>query len=522
VKPKKHKIRLHEKALAHLSRGLYRSPASVLRELVSNSWDANATEVRINTNAPTFYQLSAKDNGDGFSRQEFESLMEGGIGNSSKRSDSYDLIHARPLIGRLGIGMLGIAQICTAFSIISIPKKGEPFKARVDLYDLLKERLDKNEGDVVQQVPGQKVTEVYAGEYAFEEFDQSEYDQGTYILADNLHPTFTQTFQESVEHEQYVPVPLNWENALQVISKVRSLQELGEYWRLIWELAAACPIPYLNKTSIPAGLIKADQERLQSYNFRLIIDGIELYKPVHLKGNPNGYTTYRFAETTYQVYGNPLTYHGYIAVQEGLSLRPDELRGIMIRIKNVGIGYYDPSMLDYRFNEGPRSRWLTGEIYVDAGLEDALNVDRDSFNKFHPEYRALQEQIHKILQKFIFAEVYKKIKDRSDEKAELKYEERAALLARIIAEHFTDAVKIEETSDFQTDRNHIPLVRTYNDRDGYVHLLIPTPTSFRTKKSNKQLAAYALALYVLSKQERKSELREAAFSSMLLQMLSKW
>ena len=60
------KIRVHEKALAHLSRGLYRSPASALRELVSNGWDANATTVRITTNYPNFFQLSVEDNGDGF------------------------------------------------------------------------------------------------------------------------------------------------------------------------------------------------------------------------------------------------------------------------------------------------------------------------------------------------------------------------------------------------------------------------------------------------------------------------
>src|SRR5258708_7366874 len=71
------------------------------------------------------------------------------------------------------------------------------------------------------------------------------------------------------------------------------------------------------------------------------------------------------------VYGKTLSFSGYIAVQEGLQLKPDELRGILIRIKNVGIGYYDQSMLDFRSNEGPRSRWITGEIYVHEGLEDA-------------------------------------------------------------------------------------------------------------------------------------------------------
>src|SRR5258706_9936446 len=128
-------IKVHEKALAHLSRGLYRSPASAIRELVSNAWDANATEVRINTNYPTFMQLSVRDNGDGFSKAEFEKLMKGGIGNSEKRADGEKtLIHGRRTIGRLGIGMLGIAQICGRFTVSSRPKKGDPFQATVTLY----------------------------------------------------------------------------------------------------------------------------------------------------------------------------------------------------------------------------------------------------------------------------------------------------------------------------------------------------------------------------------------------------
>src|SRR2546425_2553760 len=102
------KIKVHEKALAHLSRGLYRSPASALRELVSNAWDANATVVRITTNYPHFLQVSVEDNGEGFSKDEFTRLMGGNIGNSEKRPKNLQLINDRPVIGRLGIGMLGI------------------------------------------------------------------------------------------------------------------------------------------------------------------------------------------------------------------------------------------------------------------------------------------------------------------------------------------------------------------------------------------------------------------------------
>src|SRR5712691_3545904 len=118
------KIKVHEKALAHLSRGLYRSPASALRELVSNAWDANAKIVRIDTNAPHFSQLSIQDDGDGFAKADFEQLMEGGIGNSEKRSGEIQLVNGRPMIGRLGIGMLGIAQITGTFTITSKKNDG--------------------------------------------------------------------------------------------------------------------------------------------------------------------------------------------------------------------------------------------------------------------------------------------------------------------------------------------------------------------------------------------------------------
>src|SRR5947208_6506782 len=115
-------IKVHERALAHLSRGLYRSPASALRELVSNAWDANATQVVIDTNHPNFFQLTIEDNGEGFSRDDFETLMGGGIGNSTKRTQPAKLKWERPTIGRLGIGMLGIAQICGSFVVISKPR----------------------------------------------------------------------------------------------------------------------------------------------------------------------------------------------------------------------------------------------------------------------------------------------------------------------------------------------------------------------------------------------------------------
>jgi len=452
------KIRVHERALAHLSRGLYRSPASAIRELVSNAWDANATKVSIDTNYPNFFQLAIEDNGDGFTRDDFENLMKGGIGNSEKRIGDKKLKYGRPTIGRLGIGMLGIAQICGSFIVTSSPAVGKPFRARVQLYDLAKAKMDEKDSSLIQDattklnnesIPS-KIVEV--GTYEFEDVDANRMSRGTRIIADDVTPTFTQAFQESLTLKAFKPVPLEWRPAVtRVLSKIHSLQLLGDYWRLLWELAAACPIPYIAPDALPRSVIKDINAALEAYKFSVFVDGRQLFKPVYLKANPGGYTTKIIDRETKKVYGRPLTFSGYIVIQEGKQIMPDELRGIMVRIKNIGIGYYDPSMLDYRNNEGPRSRWVTGEIFVEEGLEDALNIDRDSFNRFHPEFRALQSHVHEVLQKEVFPDVYRNIEVRSVQRRQEKSGKREKVLREVVRSGEERSVKFSRKASTDED-----------------------------------------------------------------------
>src|SRR5262249_22366966 len=44
----------------------------------------------------------------------------------------------------------------------------------------------------------------------------------------------------------------------------------------------------------------------------------------------------------------------------------------------------------------------SGEIYLENGLEDALNIDRHGFNEVHPHYMALQHHLHKLLNEVVF------------------------------------------------------------------------------------------------------------------------
>jgi hypothetical protein len=502
-------IVVNEKALAHLSRGLYRSPGSAIRELVSNAWDAGATLVRVNTSYPTFTQLSVQDNGDGFSREDFDRLMKGGIGNSEKRVDPQPLPFGRPLIGRLGIGMLGIAQICPSFTVASKARNGESFRAKVRLYDLLKERLDKDDELIV------KTKEVHVGTYDF--YDSGpDISHGTLIIGDDIHPNFTKAFRDSLTFEKFTRPSLEWSKDVKVLERVRSLQEMGDYWRLLWEISASCPIPYLSASALPEGVVKEEHKKLESYHFKVMADGIVLSKPVWLRGNPAGYTVELIGPEEKIVYGKTVSYHGYIIVQEGVQIRPDEMRGILIRINNVGIGYYDGTMLDYRWNEGPRSRWLTGEVFVTSGLEDALNIDRDSFNRFHPEFRAVQEAVHKVLKTKIFPQVYKQIKVRSDRKKEEKARARSTHLARILSTELNRRVSIK--SPGTSNQEKVKVVPS-GDR---VSVALPSAETLHTKRTYQSLAAAVLAVFETAIRKQSKEQQRDTFKELLLDLLSRW
>jgi hypothetical protein len=511
-------IKVHEKALAHLSRGLYRSPASAIKELVSNAWDANATVVHINTNYPNFLQLSVQDNGDGFTKEEFEKLMEGGIGNSTKRELATGLKHGRPIIGRLGIGMLGIAQICGSFGVVSKTASGKGFKAVVRLYDFLKDRVDRRDIDIVKE-SGNVIEEVDIGQYEFEEFDPASARKGTLIYSDHVQPMFVRTFQESLKNEKFQEPVRDWKGNLKLLGKVHSLQELGDYWRLLWELAASCPIPYCDQYALPKGLIKEDQKRLIRYNFSVYVDGIKLAKPVYLKGNKNGYTTERIEQTDHRVYQRRLSYHGYITAQEGLQLKPDELRGILIRIRNVAIGYYDPSLLDYRFNEGPRSRWITGEILVDEGLENALNIDRDSFNRFHSEFRVIQQRVHDILRNHLFPAIYKNIDARSAEKDIQREDSRGDLLAQIIEPTLGKSVRVLKGKEFIPDGHTMV---TVEQTGSAARVKIPDPSTIPVKSGNRSLASAIMTIFEIASQADRKEEKRRLFSELLIKLLSRW
>jgi|SRR3989344_5093772 len=99
--------------LNHLGRGLYRSFATVVAEAISNSWDAEATEVEITIDKK---MLIVEDNGKGMNGEDFQGkFLKVGY---SRRKDKNNK-SKRNVIGRKGIGKLAMLSISEKVTIIS-------------------------------------------------------------------------------------------------------------------------------------------------------------------------------------------------------------------------------------------------------------------------------------------------------------------------------------------------------------------------------------------------------------------
>jgi hypothetical protein len=137
------KLKTDQRVLARITDGIYREPAAALRELIFNAYDADATNVWIQTDAPRFGEIVVNDDGEGMTL-EVLAYVVAHIGGSAKRTSIGSNIGiarkdnpklskgGRRMIGKIGIGMFAVAQLTRQFRIVTKPR-GEPYRYVVDI-----------------------------------------------------------------------------------------------------------------------------------------------------------------------------------------------------------------------------------------------------------------------------------------------------------------------------------------------------------------------------------------------------
>ena len=142
------------------------------------------------------------------------------------------------------------------------------------------------------------------------------------------------------------------------------------------------PVKYMEGGPVRDTALKDLRQRLESYQFRVFVDTVELRKPILLP-RPAGTAHKLFPIPMYEERlgaGRTLRVSGYVYWQKNQIL-PRELAGLLIRVRNVAVGGYDTTYLGYPKHEGWKFSQMTGELYVEEGLDEALNIDRASFRE---------------------------------------------------------------------------------------------------------------------------------------------
>jgi hypothetical protein len=527
-------IRVADVSIAHLSRGLYRSTAAAFKELVNNAWDEDAEEVRIYTNFPEFDFISCTDNGPGMSEEKFRDYFaEKGVGYGDKRIGNRNVTdkYQRPIIGRLGVGLLAIGQLCYGFEIEShyVDKDGvrKAYRAGIDLLDMDVPYIDES-------LSSEDREEIKVGNWRLKRIPYEESKQGFNIYTSDIRETFRKEMKESIGEEDRKLISFSlqklYENFYDWIE--RSVREKGAYLETIWEMCILCPITYGDDDKFPLDLkafskeykdeeykkainfVSKKRSELASYNFKVYFDGIELKRYLQLPKKRDTVPRLFFINYGGEIADRKLNYSGYIYGQTK-AIRPFELSGIQVRLRNVGIGGYDSTFMKYdKKIETIRNRWVSGEIFVEDGLEVALNIDRDSFNEHDEHFKKIQEDLHSKLDK-VFNKIESTANEIRKEKHEKEEEEVRAETWATINQGTGGKVDVVE-KDLGTNR---PLI--VFDKINKRLVLNTAIRPVKRKKADNLIRYVSLAYQVAKYTSRTERERYDNFYSLIKEILQK-
>ena len=142
-------------------------------------------------------------------------------------------------------------------------------------------------------------------------------------------------------------------------------------------------------------------------SFRVEIDGLEIKRPIRFK----------FVKTEKRGLEHPMLFvgryapalHRVDASQRGGGLQlesylfwngrvvPKENNGVLIRIRGASGALFDPTFFKYQVSEQTRLRQITSELFIQRGLDAALNIDRESFNFSHPHVQLVAAWLHRAI-----------------------------------------------------------------------------------------------------------------------------
>lgn len=326
-------LKVSKDVVSHLSLGLYRNFARAVKELISNSYDAGATEVKIKLDLDNA-RIVIRDNGQGMNINDLRSRFMT-IGFPTPLTEKVDKL-GRKRIGTFGIGCLSVFPYCTSMQIITKKRNREEIiEATINT-----ERFFKEEEFLLEEV------EV---PYKMYPSDLPKKRGETIIVLEGIRPHIA----EDLRQEESL-----WKS---------SIDKFSGFQKFEWTLSQYCPLQFPPDRKDLREIFD-DPKRVA---MRLWLGGQELFRNVPKDA--------RILEKEEKDFGKVLV--KYAIMTPLRPIQPGEARGLQVRLRDVAIGLpRDFDVIKLKGKVLGKLNWICGEVHILKGLESALMIDRDSFS----------------------------------------------------------------------------------------------------------------------------------------------
>jgi len=200
-------------------------------------------------------------------------------------------------------------------------------------------------------------------------------------------------------------------------------------------------------------------------DFAVSIDGIMLRRPIRFRDYPKtqallqdptlfvGKAAPDLSKIPESQRGGPLAFSCYFFFVPRVI--PQEHNGILVRIHGASGTGFDSTFLKYQVAERQLGQ-LIAEVFIERGLEGALNIDRESFNTAHTHYQVLANWVHNAVRL-----IRNKLKELRSEKL------KADRATKAVKSAITLASTTDELISAMTDSepSEIPEVILVEDED---------------------------------------------------------
>lgn len=345
------RIRVERRIVNLLSRSLYTDLPRAIREMVSNSYDADATLVKIKIDRRG-KEIMVEDNGNGMSADQFDRYLR--IAGEPIESGDFSPKFQRGRIGHFGVGFLASFPFCDTIEVTSKGQGSEVgFTAIIPTKRFVQGTGTEEE---VSSIPVDGYNEPSPGKV---------HEHYTRIRMIGLNELANRYFGKKSERRRY------------------SIEAWSGMDRLKWQLRETLPLDFSNKNTELAKCLGS-----KSVSMEVWLNDERLFR------NDPGGQAIESTEQTYIKEGN-LTFK-YVVTTNWHIIQPVEARGLKIRLNGVGIGPRTYLDVEKEVRTFSRLNWLSGEIHILTGLDESLALSRDSFT-WSPDYQALKERFHRIL-----------------------------------------------------------------------------------------------------------------------------